>query len=116
MRLRGTRLDAASYAGFVRAVGNVSDPRMAERALQIEADMRTEAQEILVSAFEKFCGGANPQYDKACEMAKEAMDKKFGGPWNCVMGAGFSFEIQSEAKHILYMFNLGTTALLLWKP
>ena len=82
----------------------------------MEADMRTEAQQILVSAFEKFCGGANPQYDKACEMAKEAMDKKFGGPWNCVMGAGFSFEIQSEAKHILYMFNLGTTALLLWKP
>ena len=83
---------------------------------ETEVDMRTEAQQILVSAFEKFCGGANPQYDKACEMAKEAMDKKFGGPWNCVMGAGFSFEIQSEAKHILYMFNLGTTALLLWKP
>ena len=44
LRLRGTQLDAASYAGFVRAVGNVSEPRMAERALQIEADMRTEGK------------------------------------------------------------------------
>lgn len=30
------------------------------------------------------------------QVIKEALDKKFGGPWNCVAGNYFSFEVTHE--------------------
>ena len=43
------------------------------------------------------------------------MDKKFGSPWHCVAGKGFSFELSHEAKNILYVFVAGETGILIWK-
>jgi dynein light chain 4 len=45
---------------------------------------------------------------------KEAMDKKFGGPWHCIIGEGFGFEVTYEMKNLLYMF-FGTAAVLVFK-
>lgn len=43
------------------------------------------------------------------------MDKKFGAPWNVVLGHYYSFEITAEVKHLLYLFVQGQTAVLVWK-
>lgn len=43
------------------------------------------------------------------------MDKKFGSPWHCVAGKGFSFEFSHETKNILYVFVAGETGVLIWK-
>ena len=47
--------------------------------------------------------------------AQDSMDKKFGAPWNVVLGQYYSFEITAEVKHLLYLFVQGTTAVLVWK-
>ncbi|KAK3246289.1 hypothetical protein CYMTET_44167 [Cymbomonas tetramitiformis] len=79
-------------------------------------EMRVEAVEQCVSAIEKFTtpeGETN--LEKATQMIKEGMDKKFGGPWHIVIGEGFSFEITYEVRNLLYIFTGGTQACLLWK-
>ena len=43
------------------------------------------------------------------------MDKKFGAPWNVVVGQYYSSEITAEVKHLLYLFFGGQFAILLWK-
>ena len=43
------------------------------------------------------------------------MDKKFGAPWNVVIGEYFAFEVTCEVKHLLYMLCAGTNAVLVWK-
>eukprot|EP00976_Prorocentrum_cordatum_P002724 52889-Prorocentrum_minimum.AAC.3 len=55
-------------------------------------EMRIEAVELCVSAIEKF----PTNLEKATQMIKEGMDKKFGAPWHVVIGEGFSFEITYE--------------------
>jgi len=30
----------------------------------------------------------------AAKVIKEAMDKKYGGPWHCICGEGFGFSVQ----------------------
>lgn len=30
----------------------------------------------------------------AAKVIKEAMDKKYGGPWHCIVGEGFGFSVQ----------------------
>eukprot|EP00241_Pyramimonas_parkeae_P010118 CAMPEP_0114249768 /NCGR_PEP_ID=MMETSP0058-20121206/14329_1 /TAXON_ID=36894 /ORGANISM="Pyramimonas parkeae, CCMP726" /LENGTH=108 /DNA_ID=CAMNT_0001363357 /DNA_START=294 /DNA_END=617 /DNA_ORIENTATION=+ len=73
-------------------------------------EMRIEAVELCVSAIEKF----PTNLEKATQMIKEGMDKKFGAPWHVVIGEGFSFEITYEMKNLLYMFTGGTHAALVW--
>ena len=46
---------------------------------------------------------------------QDSMDKKFGAPWNVVLGQYYSFEITAEVKHLLYLFVQGSTAVLVWK-
>ena len=77
----------------------------------MESEMRAEATEICTSAVEKF----PTNMEKSSQYIKDAMDKKFGAPWNVVLGEYFSFEVTSEVKHLLYMFCGGTNALLVWK-
>jgi len=49
------------------------------------------------------------------QFIKDSMDKKFGSPWHCVAGKGFSFEVSHETKNILYVFVAGETGVLIWK-
>ena len=53
--------------------------------------------------------------EKAAQAVKEAMDRKFGAPWNAVVGEAFAFEITYEMKHLLYLFLGGTKGVLVWK-
>jgi dynein light chain 4 len=77
----------------------------------MESEMRTEAMEICTSAVEKY----PTNQEKSSQLVKELMDKKFGAPWNVVVGEYFAFEVTTEVKHLLYMFCGGTNAVLVWK-
>ena len=63
------------------------------------------------AAVEKFADNL----EKAAQAVKDQMDKKFGAPWNVVIGEYFAFEITSEVKNLLYLFIGGTKGVLLWK-
>ena len=78
----------------------------------MESEMRNEAVEICTGAVEKY--GAK-DLERASQLIKESMDKKFGAPWNVVVGEYYAFEVTTEVKHLLYMFCGGTNAVLVWK-
>ena len=78
----------------------------------MESEMRNEAVEICTGAVEKY---GSTDLERASQLIKESMDKKFGAPWNVVLGEYFSFEVTSEVKHLLYLFVGGTNAVLVWK-
>ena len=63
------------------------------------------------AAVEKFVDNT----EKAAQAVKEQMDKKFGAPWNVVVGEYFAFEVTYEVKNLLYVFLGGVKAVLLWK-
>ena len=63
------------------------------------------------AAVEKFADNL----EKAAQVVKDQMDKKFGAPWNVVVGEYFAFEITYEVKNLLYLFLGGTKGVLLWK-
>lgn len=77
----------------------------------MKEDVRTEAVEASIDALEKHSGN----YENVARQVKETMDKKFGGPWNCVVGQGYGFEVEHEVRHMCYLFFGGTTAVVLWK-
>ena len=74
-------------------------------------EMRVEAVEISVSAIEK----CNKDFEKCSGIIKDDMDKKFGAPWNCVVGEFFGFEITHEVKNLLCLYVGGTICVLLFK-
>ena len=46
---------------------------------------------------------------------KNNFDKKFGKTWHAVVGNAYGFEITYESESLLYLFESGETAILLWK-
>lgn len=62
------------------------------------------------AAVEKFA-----DLEKAAQAVKEQMDKKFGAPWNVVVGEDFVFEVTYEVKNLLFVFLGGVKGVLLWK-
>ncbi len=53
--------------------------------------------------------------ESAAKMIKEALDKRLGPSWHCVVGEGFSFNISYELKNFMYMFFAGNLAVCAWK-
>jgi dynein light chain 4 len=45
-------------------------------------EMRNEAVEMVITAVERYSNN----YELAARLVKENMDKKFGGPWHCIVG------------------------------
>eukprot|EP00033_Pygsuia_biforma_P002598 GCRY01002873.1.p1 GENE.GCRY01002873.1~~GCRY01002873.1.p1 ORF type:complete len:102 (-),score=6.46 GCRY01002873.1:410-715(-) len=74
-------------------------------------ELMVEAMESVVSSIEKF----PTHYENAAKSIKEAMDKKFGASWHCVIGEGFGVEVTHELKTLLFMFFGGNLACLLFK-
>jgi len=74
-------------------------------------EMRVEAQELCVTACEKFA----TNNESAAKFVREQMDKKFGSGWHVVIGESFDPAITHEPKSILFMFVGGTVAILVWK-
>ncbi|KAI7839735.1 hypothetical protein COHA_006539 [Chlorella ohadii] len=75
------------------------------------ADVKTEVVDICVTAVERHPADA----EKSTQMIKEALDKRFGGPWHVVVGRAFAFEVSHECKHFVHMYVAGTTGVLCWK-
>eukprot|EP00764_Aduncisulcus_paluster_P004291 gnl/Carplike_NY0171/1690_a2282_1173.p1 GENE.gnl/Carplike_NY0171/1690_a2282_1173~~gnl/Carplike_NY0171/1690_a2282_1173.p1 ORF type:complete len:105 (+),score=14.62 gnl/Carplike_NY0171/1690_a2282_1173:3-317(+) len=88
--------------------------KMSNFPLIVDCDMkdeeRVECVELVVTALEKF----PKDLEAACKMIKETMDKKFGGPFHCVAGTGFSFAVTFELLHKLHLY-FGTIGVLLFK-
>ena len=49
---------------------------------------------------------------KAAQMIKEMMDKKFGPAWHVAMGEGYGFDVSYNTRHLLYMFYSGLGILV----
>ncbi|CAL8096893.1 unnamed protein product [Calicophoron daubneyi] len=74
-------------------------------------DMQVDAQELCVTACEKF----STDNEAAARFVKETMDKKFGAAWHVAVGEGYGFEITYDKKNLLHMFYGGNMAITLWK-
>lgn len=48
-------------------------------------------------------------------MIKLQMDKKFGPPYNVVVGEAYGFEISYEIGNVCYLFFGGNIAAVIWK-
>eukprot|EP00045_Choanoeca_perplexa_P022085 m.8298 g.8298 ORF g.8298 m.8298 type:complete len:107 (-) comp9141_c0_seq1:69-389(-) len=77
----------------------------------LNEEMLAECTETAQTAIEKHAGNN----EEAAKMLKQVMDKKFGGPWNVVLGEAFGFEITQQEGNMLYMYFGGATAVLVWK-
>ncbi|XP_014233145.1 dynein light chain 4, axonemal-like [Trichogramma pretiosum] len=74
-------------------------------------DMRTEAMEATVTAVEKY----SDNYETAARMVKDLLDKKFGAPFNVVIGEDYSYCCTHQEKSMLLMFTNGNVAALIWR-
>eukprot|EP00730_Choanoeca_flexa_P006780 TRINITY_DN12224_c0_g1_i2.p3 TRINITY_DN12224_c0_g1~~TRINITY_DN12224_c0_g1_i2.p3 ORF type:complete len:106 (+),score=10.68 TRINITY_DN12224_c0_g1_i2:884-1201(+) len=74
-------------------------------------EMLAECTESAQTAIEKHSGNN----EEAAKMLKGIMDKKFGGPWNVVLGEAYGFEITQQEGNMLYMYFGGAIAVLVWK-
>ena len=63
------------------------------------------------TAIEKY----SSDFEKCSGVIKDDMDRKFGAPWNCVVGEFFGFEITHEVKNLLCLYVGGTICVVLWK-
>ncbi|XP_036138962.1 dynein light chain 4, axonemal-like isoform X2 [Monomorium pharaonis] len=74
-------------------------------------DIKQEAIEICVTAVEKY----PENYEHAARMIKDNLDKKFGPPFQVVVGEAYACAITYQEKSLLYMFIGGNIAVLVWK-
>eukprot|EP00050_Salpingoeca_kvevrii_P006225 m.288120 g.288120 ORF g.288120 m.288120 type:complete len:100 (-) comp11904_c0_seq2:1526-1825(-) len=74
-------------------------------------EIRQECVETAVTAVEKH----SKSNELAAKMVKEVLDKKLGPAWHVVIGEGFSFDIENQAKNLLFMFCAGQLGVLIWK-
>jgi dynein light chain 4 len=102
MSCQACKLDRTHLANFSGPLEKHSD---------MPEEMKAEAKDAVANALEK----CPDNYEGAAKMVKEAMDRKFGAPWHCVMGEGFGYEITYESKHLMFMFHRGYTAVVIFK-
>eukprot|EP00274_Cyanoptyche_gloeocystis_P002229 CAMPEP_0196663724 /NCGR_PEP_ID=MMETSP1086-20130531/53997_1 /TAXON_ID=77921 /ORGANISM="Cyanoptyche gloeocystis , Strain SAG4.97" /LENGTH=118 /DNA_ID=CAMNT_0041999651 /DNA_START=22 /DNA_END=378 /DNA_ORIENTATION=- len=81
------------------------------RHADMNAEVRAEAQETIVTAIEKY----PHNYESVARMVKETMDKKFGPSWHCIVGEGYGFDVTHEVQNLFYMYFGGQLAVLLFK-
>ena len=77
----------------------------------MQEEMKQEAMEVTVTAVEKFA----ENYDSAARMVKEALDKKFGAPFNVVIGEAYSYNVTYQQHSMMLMFTNGNVAALIWR-
>ncbi len=51
----------------------------------------------------------------AAKFIKTAFDKKFSKTWHAIVGDGYGFEVTYEIGHLLYLYENGERAILVWK-
>jgi dynein light chain 4 len=77
-------------------------------------DIQSEAVDLIVSAIDNSKQN-NTSHEAAAKQVKEAMDRKFGASWHCVVGEGFSYGCTSEEQSLLVVFYQGNLSVLLFK-
>lgn len=77
----------------------------------MQDDMKHEAMEVTVTAVEKY----SDNYETAARMVKDLMDKKFGAPFNVVIGEAYSFSVTFQEKSFLLLFTNGNVGALIWR-
>lgn len=86
----------------------------------MNTELNQEAIEVINSALESNMkvdpDGTNYcDIEKAVDIIKDMMDKKFGPTWQCIIGEGMSFDINYQEKTLMYCYALGNLAVLLFK-
>jgi dynein light chain 4 len=74
-------------------------------------DLKHEAMEVTVTAVEKY----SDSYETAARMVKDNLDKKFGAPFNVIIGEAYSFCVTYQEKSMLLMYTNGNVAALIWR-
>jgi len=77
-------------------------------------DIQSEAVDLIVSAVDQ-CKQNNTSYEAAAKQVKDAMDRKFGASWHCIIGEGFSYGCTSQENSKILVFYQGNIAILLFK-
>jgi dynein light chain 4 len=52
---------------------------------------------------------------KAAQLVKESMDKKFGATWHCCVGEGFGFDVTYNTRNMLYLYYGEKLGILVFK-
>lgn len=65
----------------------------------------------------RVCGRARPPppEQKASQLIKETMDKKFGATWHVCIGEGFGFEVTYQARNLMYLYYSAKLGVLVFK-
>lgn len=58
---------------------------------------------------------ARAHLQKAAQAAKEGLDRKFGAPWHCVVGEGFSYTVTHQAACSVFLYYAEKLGVLVWK-
>lgn len=74
-------------------------------------EMKQEAIELCVTATETY----PDNYEHAAKLIKQNLDKKFGGPFQVIVGESYAFYVIHQLKTLLYMFTGGNIAILVWQ-
>lgn len=74
-------------------------------------EMKQEAMEICVSATEKY----TDNHELASRTIKYSLDKRFGGPFHVVVGESYACSVTYQQTSLLYMYNAGNIAILVWR-
>ncbi len=80
----------------------------------MSSEVQSEAVDLIISAIDNI-KATNGTYEAAAKTVKEAMDRKFGAAWHCVIGEGYMYSCTFEEKHMLFMCYQGNIAILLFK-
>ncbi|KAF3420854.1 hypothetical protein E2986_01014 [Frieseomelitta varia] len=77
----------------------------------MKEEMKQEVMEICVTATEKY----TDNHELAARNIKDSLDKRFGGPFHVVIGESYACAVTYQAKSLLYMYNAGNIAILVWR-
>ncbi|XP_076392509.1 dynein axonemal light chain 4-like [Megachile rotundata] len=77
----------------------------------MRVEMKQEVMEICVTATEKY----THNHELAARSIKDSLDKRFGGPFHVVIGESYACAITYQEKTLMYMFNGGNIAVLVWR-
>lgn len=52
---------------------------------------------------------------KAAQLIKDTMDKKFGSTWHVCIGEGFGFEVTYQARNLIFLYYSTKLGILVFK-
>ncbi|XP_025411548.1 dynein light chain 4, axonemal-like isoform X1 [Sipha flava] len=92
------------------------------RVCDMSEEMKTETIEVIITACDKF--GTDyyvlqftPNYfpQSSAKAIKQMLDKKYGSPWNAVVGEAFGIQMTHQSSTLMYMFFGGNLGICVWK-